>query len=134
MGPKKNICLIDDDQIYQFLCKKTFEKSAYVRSLMIFSNGKEAIDFFMEHKSHTSDLPDVIFLDLDMPLMDGWQFLDEYIPMKEDIVKEMVIYIATSSTHPVDLSKAKEISDVKGYLIKPITTESFNKIMAAFSG
>lgn len=129
---KKNICLIDDDEVYQFLCKKTIEKSQLVKNIMIFSNGKDAIDFFLENATNITNLPDVIFLDIDMPLMDGWQFLEEYIPLKLDIKKEIIIYIVTSSSHPSDVSHAKEISDVTGYLIKPITTESFNAIMNVF--
>lgn len=132
MIDKKSICLIDDDEVYQFLCKKTIEKSHHVKNIMIFSNGKEAIDFFTENTTNTIGLPDVIFLDLDMPLMDGWQFLEEYIPLKLDIKKQIIIYIVTSSSHPSDLSRAKEISDITGYLIKPITTENFNSIMSMF--
>lgn len=129
---KKNICLIDDDEVYQFLCKKTIEKSHHVKNILIFSNGKDALDFFSENTSNTIDLPDVIFLDIDMPLMDGWQFLEEYIPLKLSMKKDIIIYIVTSSSHPVDVSRAKEISDVTGYLIKPITTENFNAIMTIF--
>lgn len=129
---KKNICLIDDDEIYQFLCKKTIEKSQHVKNIMVFFNGKDALDFFQENLNDSNKLPDVIFLDIDMPLMDGWQFLEEYLPMKCDIEKNIIIYIVTSSSHPSDLSKAKEISDVTGYLIKPITIDNFNTIMNVF--
>lgn len=126
---KKTVCVIDDDEIYQFLCRKTMETTQRTKKIMIFSNGKDAIDFFCDNKKSSDNLPDVIFLDLDMPVMDGWQFLDEFLPLKTNIEKQIIIYIVTSSEHPVDISKAKDISEVKGYVIKPITVDSFNNIM-----
>jgi len=126
---KKTVCVIDDDEVFQFLCEKTIEKTQRAKKLMLFLNGKEAIDFFNENKNNNESLPDIIFLDIDMPIMDGWQFLEEFLPIKSDIEKRIVIYIVTSSEHPLDVSKAKDITEVKGYVIKPITVENFNNIM-----
>lgn len=126
---KKSICVIDDDEVYQFLCKKTIEITKRVKNVIVFSNGMEAIDFFNQWKYNSETLPDIIFLDIDMPIMDDWQFLDEFIPLKTDIEKQIIIYIVTSSDHPMDVTKAKDMSEVKGYIIKPITTENFNTIM-----
>lgn len=134
METKRNICLIDDDEIYHFLCKKTLELTHKVHNFMVFSNGREAIKFLSSHHDDTNNLPDVIFLDLNMPIMDGWQFLEEYLHIRSTIDKKMVIYIVTSSEHPEDLARANKIKDINGYIIKPITAKDFETIIDTFNG
>ena len=90
----KTICIIDDDPIFRFGTKKMMETVLYSIKFLVFKNGKDAYDNLLPQLQLNTNLPDVIFLDLNMPVMDGWQFLDELIkiPMAENIP----IYIVSS--------------------------------------
>ncbi|MGO4820718.1 MULTISPECIES: response regulator [unclassified Flavobacterium] len=127
----ETIAVIDDDDIYQFTAQRTFKTIDTVKNVYIFSDGKEAIDYFSANINNQEKLPDVIFLDLNMPIMDGWQFLREYILLKPSIGKNIIIYIVSSSMNPDDLLKAKTISEVHDYIVKPITVDKFRKIISA---
>jgi CheY-like chemotaxis protein len=127
----ETIAVIDDDDIYQFTAQRTFKTIDTIKKVYIFCDGKEAIDFFADNLNDQDKLPDVIFLDLNMPIMDGWQFLKEYILLKPQIGKKIIIYVVSSSMNPDDLLKAKSISEVHDYIVKPITVDKFRKIISA---
>jgi len=93
-----------------------------VENLMICSNGKEAFDKLSAIITAGNVLPELILLDLNMPIWDGWQFLDEFtkIPIEEKVI----IYILTSSNNPEDLKKAAEYNLASNYLVKPITLDN----------
>ena len=124
-----SIAVIDDDDVYKYTVKKTIEKESRIKKVFFFSDGKDAIDFFTENASDAVNLPDIIFLDLNMPIMDGWQFLDEYILMIPSFGKKIIVYIVSTSMNPHDLIRAKAISEVTDYIVKPITTERFAAIL-----
>jgi CheY-like chemotaxis protein len=73
-------------------------------------------------------LPDIIFLDINMPVMDGWEFLNEFIKIKNNFEKKITLYVVSSSIDPRDLERAKSINLVTDYLIKPIELKKFEKI------
>ena len=76
------ICLIDDDSIYQFTAKRIIELLNPLQKVLVFSNGKEAIDYFQASTQCNNEIPDVIFLDINMPVMNGWEFLEAYDSVK----------------------------------------------------
>ncbi|MCB4797413.1 response regulator [Neotamlana laminarinivorans] len=115
-----NICIIDDDEVYQFTTLQMLKKINLEKNVMAFYDGEEAINFFLDHLDETSKLPDVIFLDINMPIMDGFQFMNEYIKIKPQVGKKITIYMISSSVDPIDLEKAKNISEISDYIIKPI--------------
>lgn len=123
-----NVCLIDDDHIYQFTAKKTLETIDKVDKIEVFSNGEEGISHLRRNISTNRELPDVIFLDINMPLMDGWQFLDEYVSMAKD--KNITIFMVSSSVDEADIKKAKEYDVVKEYIIKPVGRERFEELLS----
>ena len=74
---KYNVCLIDDDKVYQFTSKMILEATQLTSKIITFFNGQEAIDFFLAlENQHIDILPDVIFLDINMPILNGWNFLE----------------------------------------------------------
>jgi CheY-like chemotaxis protein len=123
MSTVKNLAIVDDDDIYIYLTKKLIKDLNIVEDVKIFKNGKEILDYLNENISNPKLLPEVIFLDLSMPVMDGWGFLEEYIALKPNIGKLIEIYIISSSISPSDLERARNISIVTDYIIKPITRE-----------
>jgi CheY-like chemotaxis protein len=132
MGQKVELaCIIDDDKIYVNLVKKIIEIKKLSENLLIYKNGKEALDYFkciMENATEEDKLPDIIFLDLNMPVMDGWEFLNEFIKIKNNLNKKITLYVVSSSIDPRDLERAKSFNLVTDYLIKPIELKKFEKI------
>ncbi|SKB53085.1 Response regulator receiver domain-containing protein [Salegentibacter holothuriorum] len=131
MGQKVELaCIIDDDKIYVNLVKKIIEIKKLSNNLLIFKNGKEALDHFKLILENASEeiLPDIIFLDINMPIMDGWEFLNEFIKIKNIFDKKITLYVVSSSIDPRDLERAKSFNLVTDYLIKPIELKKFEKI------
>ncbi len=121
-------CVIDDDPIFVFGVKKVMQLADICTNFLIYRNGKEALDALTRLISNGGKLPDVILLDLNMPILDGWQFLDEFI--KVPVPKKITVYIVSSSVDPKDVLRAKSYSIVNNYIIKPI---SMKKLIAAFA-
>jgi CheY-like chemotaxis protein len=125
----KNLALVDDDYIYVLLTKRTLQQTNLVENIKVFGNGLEAIEYLSANCDNPSHLPEVILLDLSMPIMDGWQFMEEFILLKPRIGKKITIYIISSSITPSDLIKAREISEVSDYYIKPVSKEQFINLL-----
>ena len=123
------ICIIDDDDVYQYTITKAIQKNSIVKKILVFSDGKEGIDFLIDNIANVEDIPDIIFLDINMPIMDGWQFLEQYVKLKPRVGKKVTIYMISSSVDPVDVERAKAISEISDYLIKPIKSEQVKEII-----
>lgn len=125
------ICIIDDDPIHVFVTKKAITSAKIGKTILVFENGKEAFDKLKELMSSKENLPDLILLDINMPIWDGWDFLDEFTQIPVD--KEIIIYVVSSSNNPTDLQKASTYKKVNNYLIKPITMEKLKEELKAIS-
>ncbi|PZW43915.1 response regulator receiver domain-containing protein [Mesonia algae] len=120
------ICIIDDDKIYQFLLKKMVNMVDKQIITSSYFNGLDAISSFEKLDS----CYDIILLDLNMPTMDGWEFIEEYQKLKRSSKPLPKIYIATSSISGEDRMRALSYKTIiKGYLIKPITLQMIKKIV-----
>jgi CheY-like chemotaxis protein len=128
------ICIVDDDDIYQFTITRTIQTHKLAKKILIFSDGEEAIKFLIDNLGNSDTLPDIIFLDINMPIMDGWQFLEEYVMLKPTIGKKITIYMISSSVDPVDLERAKKISTISDYIIKPIDPGMLKEIINSLEG
>jgi two-component system chemotaxis response regulator CheY len=122
------VSIIDDDAIFQFTTKKVIESSLIVDTILQFQDGQDAIDYFLKNKTNPDKIPDLVFLDLNMPYLDGWQFLDQFTANK--FTKELItIYICTSSTSQSDFDRFAKYSQLDGYLIKPITKKELTETL-----
>jgi CheY-like chemotaxis protein len=129
MKPIEILALVDDDDTFVFITKKIIEKNSDVKEIKTFSNGLDALNYLKENINDSYQLPEVIFLDLSMPIMDGWQFLDGFVNIESPNAKKIIIYICSSSISPYDVDRAKSISAVTDYIIKPITKDKLIEIM-----
>lgn len=128
---KLRILLIDDDRIYQFAARKTIEATGFADNILIYSNGEDAINYLKSNIKDETSLPDVIFLDVNMPIMNGWEFLEEYSHIKQGLIKPVIIYVVSSSVDEFDVSKSRQYDTVKGYIVKPVLREKFRQILAS---
>ena len=116
----KKIWVIDDDPIYQIIVKKIIEKSEMFTEIYSFKNGKDAIDNLYKSSENSESVPDIILLDINMPIMDGWEFMEELGLIKTKFNNEIVVYIVSSSIAIEDKNKSNSYENILGYLSKPI--------------
>ncbi len=123
-------CIIDDDPIYVFCTKRIMVLADFCENFLIFHNGKEALDKLSAIIQKNENLPELILLDLNMPIMDGWEFLEEFT--KIPVAQTITILIVTSSINPVDVEKAKQFESVNNYVVKPVTIDKLREILMNF--
>ncbi len=123
-------CIIDDDDIYINLIKRVIETKKLCENLIVFKNGKQSIDYFeaLLQNLEEDKIPDIIFIDLNMPVMDGWEFIEQFTKIKTKFNKLITLYIVSSSINPVDIDRAKSLNNIEGYLVKPIIIHELENI------
>lgn len=131
MEAVKLVSIIDDDPIYSFVTKRMIVSNNFSKNVVVYSDGQEALFGLADRATNQLELPDVIFLDLNMPVMDGWEFLEEFSQL--NIQKHIVIYIASSSIDLNDLKRAKSFKNVSNYIIKPITSDKLNELISGLA-
>src|SRR5688500_5523222 len=117
---EKKIMLIDDDAICNLISKKTLERMGIDSEITVALNGAEAMDILNKSAKKTESYPDIIFLDLNMPVMDGFEFLDAFNNSFNIPKKGIDIVVVTSSDDPTDIRKIQE-RGVKHYITKPLS-------------
>ncbi|HCQ13089.1 response regulator [Flavobacterium sp.] len=128
------ILCVDDDAITLMLCKKVIAKAEFASQIETSNNGEEALQYFenLKKEKEANNIvsePQLIFLDLNMPIMNGWEFLDIF--SKSDyytIFPEVKVIVLSSTIDPRDIEKAKQYPMVLNFLSKPITIEMLKSI------
>lgn len=125
----ETLYVIDDDDIYQFITKKLLEETGLVEQIKIFSNGREALAFIEEAVVAKKQIPSIILLDLTMPIMDGWEFLEHFQLLRTTIGQSIFVYVVSSSVDPKDLERARSFAEVTDYLVKPLSKQKLTQLM-----
>ncbi len=123
----KTAWLIDDDDIYTYGFKKLIQIKDFCDCLVGFEDGNEALNFLGDQANH-DQFPEVIFVDLMMPLMSGWDFLDAFGKIYAQLGKSIALYIITSSVDLADIERAKKYDNLSDYLIKPTNVNELRKV------
>ena len=124
-----DVFVVDDNKIFHFIIKKLLLNNNINVAPEFFENGLQAIEGIKRKLDEQQAPPDLILLDINMPILDGWQFLEEFKVLKSRIEKEICIYIISSSDHTVDRNRANDFKDeIKDYYLKPITIEGLRSI------
>jgi len=131
------VLIIDDNDSDNFIHKKIIEKSGITDRVEISLNGQEALDFltgqgkFVRPEGSFSQ-PDLIFLDINMPIMDGWEFLDEYRKLADIHKAKVIVIMLTTSLNPADITRSEKTLGSGCYQFKPLTLQMIDKIMEEY--
>lgn len=124
------ILFVDDDPITLMLCKKVIEKAEFSKEIITASNGEDALKYFDTIKTNNEDnFPQLMFLDLNMPIMGGWEFLDAFTD--ENYISsfpKLKVIVLSSTIDPKDIEKSRSYPMVINFLSKPITKEMLQSI------
>ena len=123
-----NFLLVDDDEIFNMLNRKLLEKMGIAKNVRTANNGKEAMLLFQQHYVKNDVTPDFIFLDLNMPVMDGFEFLKQFQKMSSHGGSTKVV-IVSSSCDPRDITRARECG-ADHYIVKPVSEEKLKKLFS----
>ena len=125
----KSIFFIDDDPIFVYLTKRIIGSTKCECEVNEFADGELAITYLDEIRDNVKLLPDIIFLDLSMPVMDGWEFLEEYNLLRPQLKKDIALFIVSSSISPQEVERSKNYESVIDFLIKPVERSKLMEII-----
>lgn len=130
MEKLRSVLLIDDDHINNFIVVSKLKHLNLVTNINCVENGRQGIEFIAKSINEGPDnLPQLIFLDINMPVMDGWDFLEEFEKFDEEHKSQMFIYMVSSSVYNEDIERSKKYPSVKVFISKPLVKERIAEII-----
>lgn len=126
------VVLVDDDFVFRTCFEILLHSEGFAKEVLHFENGREALDALTGWDTEDPDYPGALFLDINMPVMDGWQFLKEFDGIPREERPELPIFVLSSSIDPRDMNRSSEFEDVVGYIAKPLTRENLVYISQHF--
>ena len=131
LDTKINLLVIDDDDINIFIIKKIVEKTGFDIDMVSKNNGQQAIDYLKQTISSNLPLPQLILIDINMPVMNGWEFIEAYQNL--GVSTPVDLYILSSSVYENDIEKTKSYTSVRGFISKPLSMERLTELIKPFS-
>jgi CheY-like chemotaxis protein len=127
----ESVMLIDDSEIDNFINQKMIEGHNFAERIYVHTGSKSALEFLLNfERAHLPEelLPEIIFLDINMPIMDGFQFAEEFQKSSPRIYDKVKIVFLTSSLNPLDQKRAMAVRGVYSFLNKPLTKDHLEKL------
>ncbi|MGJ7030337.1 response regulator [Niabella hirudinis] len=125
MTEGSNIFIVDDDPIHRLLMDRLFARQPKTCKLHFFENGQKALEALRT----SGVLPDLILLDIEMPVMNGWQFMEAFSGLDPALIDPIRVYMVSSSFSDEDQNRVKRYSRIKGYIVKPIRIEKIIELL-----
>lgn len=131
------VLLIDDDEPTNFLNQMLVEEADCARHIQVAQSGEIAIDYLTNsdepaNNNKSFPCPDLIFLDINMPAMNGWEFLEKYRELEKKQKGKIILVMLTTSLFPEDMARAEANPEISGFENKPLTPEAFNRIIQKY--
>ena len=125
----KKIAVIDDDEVFQLIVEKQIEMKRIDCEILKFFNGEEAIQYLRDNTNNPDLLPELIMLDVNMPIKDGWEFLEDYNNLSDEIKQHIQLYMVTSSVIQSDIDRATSNRNILDFVSKPITNQRLESML-----
>lgn len=124
------IMLIDDNKVDNFFHERVIKKNNAARNIIAVESGQEALDYIAQGSSVLQ--PELIFLDINMPGMDGWEFLDHYRQLEDSLQTAMIVVMLTTSENPDDKARAATQGILSDFKSKPLTKNMLTEVIEKF--
>jgi CheY-like chemotaxis protein len=121
------IFLIDDDELTNLINKMIIKKVDCAEKTISVQSGRAALDYL--NSKEDNELPDLILLDINMPAMNGWEFIEKYRKIQKPQLKQAIVIILTTSSDPKEEVMAKSIPEINGFKNKPLTHQMIEEII-----
>ena len=126
----KSVLLVDDDEATNFLHKIYLNEWEFAENIYTALNGQEALDFLESNVEFRENKPSLILLDINMPVMNGFEFMEAYANLDESFKASIVVVMLTSSLHHKDQEKAGDMEDLRSFINKPLTRDQLEEVIA----
>lgn len=129
MSTLKKVVIIDDDQVNNFVCESIIKNAGFAEEVISYEWAEDAVkDLVQAAQTNPDHFPNLIFLDINMPGMDGWAFLEEYRKLPQQITNQCCLFMLSSAVDRKDIITAKNMLEVKDFFSKPLSPEILNII------
>lgn len=129
MTKRKNVLVVDDDPVFKLIARKLFERTGDFFEVTFAENGLEAIELLRTTiEGKMNPLPDIILLDIEMPIMNGWGFMEEFVKLPVEDTRDISVYTVSSSIAQEDKNKTASYPQIKAYITKPLTVDIIRSI------
>lgn len=127
------VLLIDDSDTDNYIHNKYIKSTEFAEHVIIKNSARDALDYLINLEKNADAVPDVIFLDINMPIINGFGFLDEFANLSLQIQNKSKVIILTTSDHPRDISQVSDNSIVKEYLNKPLNEKNLDELKSTLN-
>lgn len=122
------IMLVDEDDIDLMINLRVIKKAKFASEPLLFTSPRESLDYLLENKDNPNRIPELVFLDINMPKMNGFDFLEEFKTLPDSIQEKCKVVMLSSSIHPSDVEKAQTYPQCIKYMNKPLSRASLSNL------